>query len=515
MNQILSPNLEKELEKSRTDIVYFAEHLLGLPVGLHKGQVKWFRESHRQINILRPGNKWGKSLAAAIKHIHHAATKPLLGTTMSSEEKLKAKYDTLNFGPGYEQAREVLRMARDVIQGNILIPEEYRPIWGTYNKCFFKDWFLVEDRADASVLPFLRWATGTTLYGRSYDEMGSAFKMKALAYISGDECADVQELWTFTNGTLLPRLSTYSGGMLDYYGTPQPEGFDYQKMIEMAETDMAKPDWKTEGVFYTQRGSMYDNPFLPRETIEGFEKIMDPTMREQVIRGDFVETGEKYFGWERVQHAVDSNLEMLEQGEPGGKYITGVDFAGGESVWADYTVICTLDYSTKPYRMVYFHRFKGGEIPIPMQYQLVRDVVGRFPGRVIIDSSALGGKNAMAFLSDLMPISADFKPMGASSYKAEMLAAMKITFDGGDDELFRRNREKQGGEWVDLNSNWGLIKIPNIPILIRELQNYKLEDKLISTDCVMALGMPLHWLHLRMPKKQIRRARELDFLSVD
>ncbi len=514
-SRILPKEWDRLLEKSRTNIVFFAENLLGLPVSFHKGQTKWFKNSTRQINILRPGNKWGKSLAAAIKHIHHAATKPLLGTTMTPEEKLQAKYDTLNFGPGYEQAREVLRMARDVVQGNILIPEEFRPMWGTYNRSFFKDWFLVNDNADAKILPELKWATGTTLYGRSYDEMGGAFKMKALAYISGDECADVQELWTFTNGTLLPRLSTFRGGQLDYYGTPQPEGYDYQRMIEMAEEDMKKLDWEENGVFYTQKGSMYDNPFLPKETFEGFEKIMDPTMREQVIRGDFVQTGEKFFGFERIQHAVDIQLTLLDQGEAGRKYITSVDFAGGESVWADHTVVGVLDYTEPPFKLVYFNRVHGKDMPIPMQYGMVRDIVGRFPGKLIVDSSALGGKNAMAFLSDLMPISADFKPMGSSNYKSEMLAATKVMFDGADDEKFRRNKVKDpSGDWIDLNPNWGMVKIPNLPILVRELQNYKLEDGKLSTDCVMMLGMPLHWLHLRQPRKQPKRAIELDFLSV-
>lgn len=486
--------------------------MLGLPTHLHLGQVKWLEFSTRQMNILRPGNKWGKSLSAAIKHLWHAACKPLL-PNLTSLEKIKAKYDTLNFGPGYEQAREVLRMARDIVQGNILLPEQLHKTWGTYNKSFLQDWFILEDKAEASVLPEIKFITNVTMFGRSYDEMGKAFKMKALAYISGDECADIAELWTFTNGTLLPRLSTFKGGQLDFYGTPQPEGYDYQKMIEAAEDDMKRPDWQKNGVYYTQRGSMYDNPFLPKETIQSFERIMDPVMREQVIRGDFVQSGEKYFGFDRIQHAVNSNLPVLETGDPTRKYITSADFAGGESVWADHTVILTLDYTEKPYRLVYFNRFKGNEMPIPMQYQLVRDVKQRFPGQLIIDSSALGGKNAKAFLDDLQPISADFKPMGNSNYKAEMLAATKIMFDGGDEEKFRRRREKINGEWLDLNPDWGMIKLPNIPVLIRELQNYKLDDSKLPTDCVMALGMALHWLHLRTPKNQPKRAVDFDFFS--
>lgn len=518
----LPQNLKNDWLRARNDILFFSERFLGLPTSMHKGQVKWLQNSTKQINILRPGNKWGKSLIGAVKHLWHAATKPLIPGKMTTEERLRAKYDTLNFGPGYEQAREILRMARDISQGNILLPEEVREeinphtncTWGTYNDSFLKGWFILSDKADAGVLPELKFATNVTLYGRSYDEMGAAFKMKALAYISGDEVADITELWTFTNGTLIPRLSTFKGGQIDYYGTPQPEGHDYQRMIAMAEEDMSRPSWKEDGLFYTQRGSMYENPFLPRETVESIERIMDPTMREQVVHGDFVETGEKYFGFERIQHAIDVNLQLLESGEPNRKYITSADFAGGDSYWADFTVILTIDYTEEPYKVVYFRRFKGGDIPIPMQYQLVREIITRFPGHLILDSTALGGKNAMAFLSDLSPISADFKPQGNSNYKSEMLATLKIVLDGGTVEKFRRRREKVDGKWLDTNADWGLLKLPNIPDMIRELQNYKMEDAKINNDCVMALGMPVHWLELRRPKRQPKQAFELDFLGI-
>ena len=189
--------------------------------------------------------------------------------------------------------------------------------------------------------------------------MGVAFKMKALAYISGDECADIAELWTFTNNTLLPRLVSLDG-TIDLVGTPQPEGTDYMRMIELAEEDMEKPDWKEKGIFYTQRGSMYENEFLPRDAIEKMKRTMDPVMAQQVIEGEYVEIGDKYFGFERIQHSVDRELQLVEQGIPNRKYITSVDFAGGESAWADFTVIMTIDYTEEPYKVVQFRRFKGG-----------------------------------------------------------------------------------------------------------------------------------------------------------
>lgn len=500
----------------QTDYILFAEKVLGLPVSRHKGQVRWLKNSNKTINILRPGNKWGKSLIGAVKHIHHHFCKPLLDDSLTDEEWERIEYNTLNFGPGYEQAREILRTVRDVVQGNIIIPTELQGEWGHTNNSLLKDWFIVDDKGDRDILPFIKFYFGGTLYGRSYDEMGKAFKMKSLAFISGDECGDIGELWTFTNNTLLPRLSKFKKPSIDYYGTPQPEGHDYMTMIEMAEEDMKKPDYNNSGLFYTQKGTMYENVFLPEATIRTFDAIMDPILKKQVIEGEYVETGEKYYGFVRVQNAVDPTIELTDTGIPGRKYLTGVDFAGGESVWADYTVIMTIDYTEEPYKVVQFMRFKGGDIPIPTQYKLVEEICEAFGGRgkVIIDSSSLGGKNAMAFLGHLQPISAEFGRSGSSTLKANMLATLKIALDGGQSETRQRKRKKdEMGNWGDDNLDWGLIRFPDILVLKNELQNYKLDDGKIRQDCVMCIAMIIYWIEMRRPKSQPQQAQDFDFLA--
>lgn len=521
--EITSLSTQEAILSSRriqTDIAYFAEAFLGLPVTRHFGQMTWLNNSNKTINILRPGNKWGKSLIGGVKHIWHAAVKPALPKDLTDDQWLEVKYDTLNFGPGYEQAREILKMVRDIIQGRVLIPNEFRDRlniatgepYGTTNVSYFKDWFITQDRADSNQLPYLGFATGASLLGRSYDEMGKAFKMKALAYCSGDECADINDLWTFTNGTLLPRMVTVSHPQIDYYGTPQPSGTDYMRMIEMAEEDMKRKDYAENGMWYVQKGSMYDNVFLPAETIREIERIADPQLREQIIRGEYVEAGEKYYGFERVNNAIDKTLKLYDVGLPGRKYIVGADFAGGESAWADYTVIMVVDYTEEPYRVVYFNRFKGGDVSIPNQYLMVQETVEKFNAKLIIDSSALGGRNAMAFLGHLQPIAAEFGPTKTSTKKAEMLASLKIALDGGNTER-KRIREAEGDTWVDTNHDWGLIRFPDIPHLVSELMNYKLDDAKLRNDCVMAIAMIVHWLELRRPRQERKRAVGFDFLG--
>ena len=517
----------------------FADLVLGIK--LHPGQIDWINNSNKRINILRPGNRFGKTFVAAVKHGWHGMCKPLLdGKVMTPSEWMRVEYNTLNFGPTYELGRGALQVCRELFQGNMLVPvcphcDTHRisrvslqknywcddchkqfgePGWRT-NNSLLKDWAITDDRADAQVLPYLEFRTGARMLGRSMSEMGVAFKMRKLAFITGDECGDIPDIWLFTNNTLLMRVVDMNG-QIDLVGTPQPEGHDYMNMIEMAEEDMKLPDYNKTGMFYTQKGTTYENVNLPREAIMEIERIADPVMREQIIRGEHVETGEKYFGFTRIQNAIDDSIQLLEQAEPGRKYVTGVDFAGGESVWADYTVIMTVDYTQEPYKVVYFNRFKGGDIPIPMQYQLVEEVTMRFggKGKVIIDSSALGGKNAMAFLGHLNPISAEFGPTKSSTLKAIMLATLKIAFDGGQSETRKRVREKlENGDWIDKTSEWGLIKIPNIQVLINELTNYRLDDIKLRTDSVMTLAMIIHWIEMRRPRMIRKQAVDFDFLS--
>ena len=501
----LDPQKSREInQKIHNDPVEFARIILG--IDLHPGQIEWIRNSTKRVNILRPGNRYGKTFVAAIKHIWHCMCKPRLdGKVLTNNEWLRVEYQVLNFGPTYELGRGALQMARDIVQGNILLPTLQT------NHSLLKDWAIVEDRCDAAQLPYLGFITGAKLLGRSYSEMGAAFKMKGLAFVAGDECADIDELWTFVNNTLLPRVVSFNG-TIDLVGTPQPEGHDYMRMIEMAEDDMKRSDYNTVGMFYTQKGRMYDNVYLPKIAIQEVERIADPIMREQIINGEYVEIGDKYFGFERIQNAVDPNLQLVEYGEPGRLYITSADFAGGESVWTDFTVILTLDYTKEPYTIVNFKRFKGGDVPIPMQYKLVEETVKAFGSKLIIDSSALGGKNALAFLGHLNPISQEYGPTKSSTLKADMLATLKIAFDGGQSDTMKREREIVDGNWTEKKTAWGLLRIPNLTAIISELQNYKLDDDKVRNDIVMALAMAMFYVERRRPRTIRRRAVDIDFL---
>lgn len=497
-------------KRLRSDPIFFSEKILGIP--LHPGQVQWVTNATKKINILRPGNRWGKTFTEAVLHTWHLMTKTQLTERMfTPEEWLDQPYETLNFGPAYEQAREIPRLMRDMIEGHIMFPKHMHDKWGKTNKSMLKGWAIVDDRIETERLPSLQLMTGGKLLIRSYSDMGSAFKAKSLAFISGDECAEIKELWTFTNVTLLPRVVDMKG-MIHFVGTPQPEGHDYMMMIERAQEEMAKEEEHDDFIasLYTQKGTMYDNVYLDKDEIKKTEEIADEALRLQIIEGEYVESGDKYFGYERVANAVDKKLEWLEEGLPGRKYLLSVDFAGGKSQWSDYTVMMVIDYTEEPYTLAHLFRIRGDRMSIPMQYEKVGEILDKFDGKLIIDGSSLGGKNAAAFLRHLSPIVVDITPRN----KAEMLQALKHAFDGGRSEKRKRTLKNQDGKLVDMVEEWGLIRYPKNDVLLRELQNYKLDDKKLRQDMVMTLAQAVWWIELRRPKHPRNRMVVIDDWSV-
>ena len=492
-------------QKIRTDPIFFINQVLGIP--LHPNQIRWITNATKKVNILRPGNRWGKTFIEACIHIWHCMCKPYLTEKIDSElEWLETPYYTLNFGPEYEIAKECLRHVRDIVQGNVVLPEKYWDKWGKTNDSKLRDWAITKDRTETVALPDMTFVTGSKLLARSHVDMGTAFKAKAFYFISGDECAEIQELWTFTNITLLPRTVS-TGGIIHFVGTVQPGGYDYNKMIEMAEDDMKKAG----KLFYVQKGSMYENEFLKKEEIETVEAIADPVIKQQIIDGEYVEAGEKYFGYDRVYNAVDKELTYLDWGEPGRDYIVGVDFSGGKTKYSDFTVAMALDYTDEPYRVRYFWRVKGNHMSIPMQYEYVREICHKFPGKFILDGTSLGGKNATDFLKDLKPISLDFR----QKLKAEVLSTLKVSFDGYQSQKYKRHLEvDEYNNVVDTNPEWGLVRFPDETYILRELGNYKLDDKKLRNDVVMVLAMCVWWVEMRRPKQARKTMYEMDWNQV-
>lgn len=89
-----------------SDPVFFANTLL--PKKPHAGQVTWLENSNQAINVLVPGNRWGKSTVIAMKHIWKCLFKKGL-PKMAPADWMRATYETISVAHSADQAEIVFK----------------------------------------------------------------------------------------------------------------------------------------------------------------------------------------------------------------------------------------------------------------------------------------------------------------------------------------------------------------------------------------------------------------------
>ena len=503
------------------DVIKFANDVLGMP--LNDGQIFWMTNATKLINILKPANQWGKTTAEAILHIYHANTKPKLDRFDPDYNTwLKTRYQTLNFGKTYEVAKGVMEAVIDIAEGYYLLPD------GTFNKSLLAGW-AIKDIHDTPKLPKIIWWNNAETLIRSYDGLGESFKRLKLAFISGDECGDIPELSLFLNGTLIPRTFFYQGS-IHLVGTSQPKGIEYESLAEIAEEDQKEKGNKSNYFILSanvnpEMASVYQNKFMSKEYLQQIEGTVDENLRRQIIYGFYVDWAQHLYSWDEVNQMFRSEIPWNEESgfsespEEDAYYAFAIDLAASE----DETSITVLKYNnfrtqadgTKiqlPHRVVFHKAWKGKTLPLPLQYQLAREIFMKFknvsPGRCkfIYDAGSLGGKNAYEAFKDLGGI-LPFPPTGRSyaEIKAEAMGVVK--------EVLGKNRDfliDASGKQVDKTPDWGGIRASlSLKELKRQLEVASKDDDKLKNDQFTSFMMALHFVERRAVK--LGRARAIDF----
>jgi hypothetical protein len=383
---MLNPYQLQETIQSR-NIAEFAHKVLGMPT--HIGMETWFTYSTKSINILKPGNQWAKTTSEAIKHIYHAVCKPQLDRfNMTYEDRFRFKYKTLNFGKTYEIAKGVMEYAREIADGEYLLPD------GSYNKSLLAGWAITRID-DAPKLPQIRWWNHSATLIRSYDQLGESFKRLRLAFVSGDECGDIPELRLFLNGTLLPRLFFFQGSV-DLVGTSQSKGLEYEEIAEEAEEDLIENGEDADHFVISfnvdpEMAAVFTNKFMPLAHIKKVEKIADETLRKQVIYGQYVDNADHLYTWDEVSQMFtddipyDKESGFSEVPVSDGYYVFWVDLAASE----DETSCTCIRYNIReklpdgtfkyyPHKIVFHKAWKGKSLPLSLQYAKIKEYYNAF-----------------------------------------------------------------------------------------------------------------------------------------
>jgi hypothetical protein len=452
-------NVGKLWMRMARDPVFFANTLL--PMRPHPGQAKWLRDANQAINVLVPGNRYGKSVVVAMRHMWHCMFK--VGARPSGKYTWKTMpYDTISVAMSADQAEIVFNVARRMLQHPAIAP------------------FVTK----VYVTPFPRivfW-NGAVFHCRSAHDDGKYIDGHQYRFVSIDEAGWIKNLKGLMTGVILMRLA--GGGMVDLIGTPK----GYGDLFWYAERGIRKVPG-----YHTQKGSIYDNPYLSRADIEMRDRLLsqaDARLRDQVINGAFVDLDGLAFTQDQRDQTFVPGLPAHQPFVDGHKYVQAWDLGRR----TDYTVGVTLDVTTRPFVMVDYVRLN--KVPWEEIYRLIGSKAKEYrvhmpridatgpQGDVIeeelykrgipVDPYRTSTKNEKTGLINNLQSALDY---GRKS------VGMRVTFDEANVEHEVPDMEQPGA------SDWGLLRMPCIPQLLDEFGIYMLDDKDLVQDSVMAVAL--------------------------
>lgn len=430
----------------------------------HKGQRLWLRKSVAPINVLVPGNRWGKSTVIAMKHIYKCVFK----VGQSRAERLQGDpYETISVAMSADQAEIVFKEAK-----RLLMAKSLRPLVKSFR---------------SSPFPHIIFTNGSVMHCRSAHDDGKYIDGHRYQYLSIDEAGWITNLRHLMTNVILMRLA--GGGEIDLIGTPKGYN-DLYFYFERGQRGVPG--------YYSQRGSIYDNPFLPEEDIKMRDALLasaNPKVREQVLYGEFVDFTGLAFTRDQRDNAFHPDLPHHVARVAGHRYVVGWDL--GRTT--DFTVGIVLDITTRPWHMVSFTRLNR------VSWEEIYATIDRIAKEYGINWSRIDatGPQGDVIEEELSKRGIMTDPYKSSTkvLKIDLINTLQNALDEGrrakdfvevtDPETGAKTLEpvlEDPGE-----GNWGALRLPTITQLMDEMGVYSLDDKDIPyTDSVMSLALATH-----------------------
>jgi hypothetical protein len=426
----LLPKLSDDFWRKAIDNpVLFAREFLEIEP--HPGQVKWLLNSTRPENALHTGNRWGKSLAQAIKILHRCILK-----VRDPQCERVEKYEAVNASITLDQAK--------IIFENVLHLLKEKPHLESLVKT-----------VKFTPFPKIVFGNGAILWARSTQRRGEYLLGRDYDYFNFDEVAFEPHPEYVVNQVIMMRLADRSG-MLDFTSTPKGKNWFYRKCCELK---------KDPDIGYVQNGDSRENPYISREYLERKLRTLSPSKIEQNIKGLFIDDVNQVIKAEYISNAMSLSTGLSEPIQ-GRRYCHGWDLARKRT----FTVGVTLDITEKPYQVVALERFQREWRDV---YAAIRKRHKEYGGAVMVDSTGLGDV-VISELSDIKPQGFNFGQRGGKA-KSELVANLEKVHALGQVAYPYIEEVQEDGELWTLQD---------------ELQNFYW-DKNSECDAVMALALAL------------------------
>lgn len=436
----------------------FAHKFLAKTPRGHKGQIQWLTKADRSINTLVPGNRFGKSVVEAMRHIHHCVFKVGI-----SDPKRSTPYETISVSVSADQAEIVFNEAK-----TLLDTPQAKPL---------------VKRIYSTPFPRIVFYNGSVMHCRSAHEDGKFIDGHAYRLVSIDEAGWLKnELKKLMNGVIIMRLA--GGGMIDLIGTPK----GYTDLYWYANRGL-------RGVpgYYTQRGSIYDNPYLSEEDLKIRDELLaqaDPKLREQVLYGAFVSDSGMAFTQDQLDQCFQEGLPAHVDRVDGHRYVQAWDLGRR----TDYTVGVTFDV-TNPDRWVMVDFIRLNKVPWEHIYELIRRKSVEYGVQMpVIDAT---GPQGDVIEEELTKRGVFVDPIKTETLQAktDLLNTLQTAMDhrrrtvGVRVALDEAGFPRQVPDMEPVGADWGLLRMPPIPQLLDEFGGYELKDQKLVQDCVMAVAL--------------------------
>lgn len=471
------PDFLDAVERGRWDVEFFALYFLG--VRLHPGQKRLldayikrdqtlWRAAYLTL-ALSAGNRAGKTLALAILILHSCFYKmgvrpPDPTSDQSIHAWLVREYEWYHFGIQQEVGDLVFMEIDRLYRGE----HEAQEGRGCPLSAHIGDQWLTTDkkwRGEYRWVSFAKELGGAQVHFRTTSERALGSLGKDMSGVSFDECGFEMNLTFIVNEVLhLRRLST--GGQLILISTPS-EGFT-QFADEWRKGDPDDPE-RLPG-HMSLRMSTRDNIGFGIDAII-FERLiaaMPESLVPQNIDGYFIEGRKAFFNGEAVDRAFVDSLPYKARARRGHRYVQGVDPA----ITYDATWGFVLDTTDPDAIYGVDVRRKTGKQTVLSVVALITEQHEAYDTQTSqcvtgCDVTGFGGKVFRDLLRNVSPFrGVEFG--GTKSRKVKLLTDLKGLLEQG---RLRFPREK---EWLGLR---------------RQLLGYRLDDRKIEQDAVMALAV--------------------------
>lgn len=466
------------LERGRSDIIFFAENFLGMP--LHEGQKTFLRNATSKTNVLVPANRWGKSTVIAIKHIWHCFYK--VGIGQGNEQAwAKASYTTVNLSPHSDTTKPVFDAILQILHSSFRINEGDGKIRN--NKCLI-GWIVDDAHIRNSVPLYIPFINNSDMLFRSTGEdQGKSIEGRSYGYISYDEGGQSNHLGYERTRRILPRLGELDG-QFDIVSTPELSSPSILEHYELFQRGGGEGHPREVG-FYSQEGSILENIFFlnsnPNYVASMVEQLGEDPILQQILYGKFIFAGDAIFPIDDINDCKTDELNDGERFVSGHSYVIGID----TSIGGDECVYTILDVTTLPLRLVRQRAIKGAlRSPQGHQYDLM-DLYDHYNQQqtCFIVLETWNGESKR-FYQDLPP-DVQHRTTCFGSYQPNSYKGMDRS-----SKIFRKAEIIVALRKLLAAKS---IKLPNEPTLIKQLAIYREDDERLKTDRVMALCLA-SWL---------------------